>query len=288
MKVLLMITAGLLSLVIFLYVTGNVSIAGRFIYFFWWRATTSSALVSGKIDSRGAHIHYRVYGRGAPVLLLHGGLSHRLVWFSQVPWLVNSGRQVILLDSRGHGESELGKIDLSYRLFANDVLLVLDRLGVRTTDIIGWSDGANTALMVARLWPRRVEKIVAISGNYDPSGIKPEARKDHRILLSGLRYWLYRWWTGAGDSFSELEKKIKQLWQNGPIMHSDDLRAINSHVLVIIGEHDLISLEHARQMAELLPDGKLEIIPGGGHVTPVTNASQVDSLIRDFLPGTRG
>ena len=71
-------------------------------------------------------------------------------------------------------------------------------------------------------------------------------------------------------------------------MHPDDLRLITSHVLVIIGEHDLISLEHARQMAELLPDGKLEIIPGGGHVTPVTNASQVDSLIRDFLPGTRG
>jgi pimeloyl-ACP methyl ester carboxylesterase len=206
-----------------------------------------------------------------------------LSWFSQVPWLVASGRKIILIDSRGHGDSELGDSVLSYRLLATDAVHVLDQLDIRKTDVIGWSDGANTALLLARYWPQRVGKIVAISGNFDPSGIKPEGQDDNNNRSSGLNYWLKRWWTGAGEQFLELEDKIKNLWQNGPKLRVDDLSGINIPVMVIIGEYDLITLSHAQKMAASLPYSKLEIVPDGGHTTLITHAFQVNQLISKFL-----
>ncbi|SDZ80824.1 Pimeloyl-ACP methyl ester carboxylesterase [Desulfuromusa kysingii] len=250
-------------------------------YYLWWR--TTAAATEGNIVSREANIHYVTYGSGLPILLLHGGLSHRLIWFSQVPWLVNSGRQVILLDTRGHGESELGDSELSYRLLAADTIQVLNQLGIQKTDIIGWSDGANTAMLLALDWPQRVQRIIAVSGNSDPSGLTLAAQVDGQVRSSGLTHWFYRWWTGAGDRLDQLETRIRKLWQTSPQLKSVDLRKIDTPVLVIVGEHDLITLDHAEQMARSLPKGQLSIIPDGGHMTIFTRAPEVNRLIGNFL-----
>jgi pimeloyl-ACP methyl ester carboxylesterase len=268
------LTAGLLMLS---------PIPGNLADYLWWRTTPSGTALKGSARSENTDIHYLSYGKGPPVLLLHGGLSHRLSWFSQVPWLVAAGRQVILLDTRGHGGSGLGDTDLSYRLLAVDAIHVLDQLGIQRTDVIGWSDGANTALLLAHDWPGRVGRIVAISGNADPSGLTPEARADNHSRESGLAYWYKRWWTGAGERFADLEKRIKKLWRTGPRLQPDDLRAIRSPTLVILGENDQVTPGHARLMAGLLPHGTLKIIRGGGHATLITHAGQVNALIGEFL-----
>jgi pimeloyl-ACP methyl ester carboxylesterase len=258
-------------------------ILGNFTHYLWWRTTPAGTPLTGSIRSGDAVIHFRSYGQGQPVLLLHGGLSHRLSWFSQVPWLVGCGRQVILLETRGHGESGLGEAELSYRLLAIDAIHVLDQLGIKRTDVIGWSDGANTALLLAQLWPDRVGRVVAISGNADPSGLTPEAHADNHVQDSGLVYWVKRWWTGAGERFTELEKRIKKLWRTGPNLQAADLRAIEAPTLVIIGENDQVTLGHARQMVRQLPHGILSVIQGGGHATLMTHADQVNALIGHFL-----
>jgi pimeloyl-ACP methyl ester carboxylesterase len=252
-------------------------------YYLWWNTTPESVVSEGDITSREANIHYVTYGSGSPVLLLHGGLSRRFIWFSQVPWLVSSGRQVILLDTRGHGQSDLGDSELSYSLMADDTIQVLNQLGIQKTDVIGWSDGANTALLLALNWPQRVHRIIAISGNSDPSGLTTEAKIDGQVRSSGLTYWFYRWWTGAGDRLDKLEKSIRSLWQSGPHMSAADLHKIENPVLVVVGEHDLITLDHAEQMASRLAKGKLSIIRDGGHLTICTHAREVNRLIDKFL-----
>lgn len=283
MKILFLVSGGLLAVSLMIGITLLSPIPGNFADYLWWRTTPPGTALKGSVRSENTFIHYRSYGKGPPVLLLHGGLSNRLSWFSQVPWLVASGRQVILLDIRGHGESGLGDTDLSYRLLAADAIHVLDRLGIRRTDIIGWSDGANTALLLAHEWPGRVGRIVAISGNSDPSGLTPEAHADNHVRESGITYWYKRWWTGAGERFTDLEKRIKKLWSTGPHLRPEDLESIESPTLLIIGEDDQVSIEHARQMAALLPHGRLSIIRGGGHATLITHAGQVNSLIGEFL-----
>jgi pimeloyl-ACP methyl ester carboxylesterase len=254
----------------------------RFVRYLFWRLTPEAAASSGSVKVGDADIHYFSYGQGPVVLLLHGGLSNRLSWFSQLPWLVASGRRVVLLDTRGHGHSGLGGGELTYRLLASDSIKVLDRLNIRRADVVGWSDGGNTALMLGRYWPQRVRRLVVISANFNPSGLTPEARQAASEQSRGLAHWISRWWTGAEDRTVELEARIKRMWQTRPNLRPADLQQIVAPTLVIVGEMDDVSIAHARQLAQLLSKGSLAVIPGG-HATPVTQSRRVDKLLADFL-----
>ncbi len=247
-----------------------------------WRLSAVSTAVRGRVQSDDAVITYVSYGHGPAVLLLHGGLSKRFAWFSQIPWLVKAGRHVVVMDMRGHGASGLGKKELNYRLLASDAIQVLDQLHIDQADVIGWSDGGNTALLLARYAPERVRRIVSISANFNPSGLTPAAMEDTHTRSSGLNYWIKRWWTGAGQHLSELEDRIKRMWRIYPVLYPQDLKVIRIPTLVIVGDHDVVAVEHAKLMAELLPSGELDIVPGG-HSTPVTRSPRINRAIAGFL-----
>ncbi|MGZ5576816.1 MAG: alpha/beta fold hydrolase [Methylobacter sp.] len=252
-----------------------------------WKYSTTTQVESGNIVYRGAYVHYVSYGHGDPVLLLHGGLSNKLSWFSQVPWLAASGRRVVLIDTRGHGDSTPGNTKLSYQVFAEDTLLVLDRLGIQRSDIVGWSDGGIIALLLGIEAPQRVGRIVAISANFQPSGLIPDVNRaedeSHNISLRKITNVLRSWWSGAGERHAVLEAEIKELWRTEPQLNHADLKAITAPTLVITGENDIIDLVHSSELAQRLANGKLEIVQGAGHAAPVTHALQINQLIASFL-----
>ena len=250
--------------------------------FLIWSLSPASNAIRGSVTVDNVDIHYISYGSGPAVLLLHGGLSNRLSWFSQLPWLVASGRQVVLMDTRGHGDSGLGNSELSYRLLAVDAIQVLDRLKIQRADVIGWSDGGNTALLLGLDWPQRVRRLVAISANFNPAGLTPQARKEAKRQSIGLSHWVQRWWTGAGDRMVELEARIKRMWRTRPQLLPADLKRITVPTLVIVGETDVVSISHSQRLVELLPHGSLAVI-AGGHSTPVTQPRRVNALIAKFL-----
>jgi pimeloyl-ACP methyl ester carboxylesterase len=103
----------------------------------------------GYVEHDGARLWYTIYGMGAPVILLHGGLGHSGNWGYQVPALISGGYRVVLLDSRGHGRSTRDTRPFSYELMASDVLAVMDALHIEKPSLVGWSDGACTALVLA-------------------------------------------------------------------------------------------------------------------------------------------
>jgi len=269
-----------LTAVIFFYF---MPISNHLVRYLWWKLTAHVPSRHGTVVSLGATLHYTVCGQGEPLLMLHGGLSNKLCWFSQIPELSRRGYQLILPDSRGHGLSELGKGELSYRVLAADAAAILDDLHLQRTDVLGWSDGANTALLMATMFPQRVGRIVAISGNYDPRGLTPAAKEANTEQLMGVRSWLYRWWTGAGEKFKDLENRLKKLWRSSPIVTEQDLAQISAPVLLIIGDHDVVTLEHARTMSHLIPHCRLHIIHVGGHATLITHAREVNGQIQEFL-----
>jgi len=247
-----------------------------------WTMTPAAAALRGSVDTGDTTIHYVSYGSGPAILLLHGGLSNRLSWFSQIPLLTSANRQIIVPDTRGHGRSGIGSNELNYRLLASDAIHVLDKLNITQADVIGWSDGGNTALLLGCYWPQRVSKIVVISANFSPSGLTSKAQEDTRTYSSGLTYWIKSWWTGAGRRLGILEKRIKRMWRTLPVMQSAELKEITTPVLVIIGKNDDISIDHAQQMASLLPHAHLDIIPGG-HATLITQSDLVNQAISEFL-----
>src|SRR5690349_15674320 len=131
-----------------------------------------AADAEGRVERDGAAIWYATYGRGAPVVLLHGGLGHSGNWGHQVPALVAAGRRVVVVDTRGHGRSTRDARPFSYELLASDVLAVLDALDVERAAFVGWSDGACTALVLARRAPARAAGVLYFACNVDPSGVK--------------------------------------------------------------------------------------------------------------------
>lgn len=248
----------------------------------YWRLTTKHIKSSGYVCHRQAEIHYVCYGTGKPVVLLHGGLSNKLSWFSQIPMLVKSGREVILIDTRGHAKSTFGKDKLSYQLFAEDVSKVLKNLSIHKVDIIGWSDGGITALVLAQWSPAQVNRVIAISANISPTGLTEASQ--HQLMQKGstLSQWIKKYWTGSKNYLHKLEQQIWHIW-SVPVMSDIDFSQIDIPILIIVGDSDVVTQAHSEKMVSLLKNSYLKVITNGGHATPVTHAREINTLINDFL-----
>src|SRR3984885_11503136 len=118
-------------------------------------APLPAAKDEGYVEHEGARIWYADYGAGSPVILLHGGLGNSGNWGYQVPALVASGYRAVVIDSRGHGRSTRDRRPFTYELMASDVLAVMDALQLEQAGLVGWSDGACTALILAAQAPER-------------------------------------------------------------------------------------------------------------------------------------
>src|SRR5262245_61950870 len=103
----------------------------------------------GFVERDGARIWYGTVGKGAPVVLLHGGLSSSDDWGNQVPALIESHHRIILIDSRGHGRSTRSAQPLHYEVMEGDVIAVMDELHIGRAQVVGWSDGAIIGLVLA-------------------------------------------------------------------------------------------------------------------------------------------
>ena len=125
---------------------------------------------SGHKHANGIDIHYAIYGRGSPVIFLHGGLANTDYWGKQVP-AVAAHHTVILMDSRGHGRSTRDARPYGYDLMADDVVALMDELKIRKADIVGWSDGGIIGLDLAMRHKDRVGKVFAFAANTVTSGV---------------------------------------------------------------------------------------------------------------------
>src|SRR5215211_270871 len=125
------------------------------------------------VDHNNARIWYATYVSGSPVILLHGGLGQSGNWGYQVPALLRSGYRAVVIDSRGHGRSTRDARPFTYEQMAADVAAVMDALHLATAALVGWSDGACTALMLAATAPTRVAGVFFFACNMDPSGVTP-------------------------------------------------------------------------------------------------------------------
>src|SRR5512135_1227697 len=126
----------------------------------------------GYVENDGARIWYASYGSGLPVILLHGGMGNSGNWGYQVPALLRNGYRAIVIDSRGHGRSTRDAQPYTYELMASDVLAVMDALHIERAGLVGWSDGACTALILAATNPARAAGVFFFACNMDPSGTK--------------------------------------------------------------------------------------------------------------------
>ena len=124
------------------------------------------------VDAGDAKMYYEVYGKGEPIILLHGGIMGSIGEMSGFIEKLKIDHMVIAMATRGHGRSEIGTEKITYELKANDVLAVIDAVTKDSITILGFSDGAYTAYKVASMYPDRVKKLVAIGAGEQIPGLR--------------------------------------------------------------------------------------------------------------------
>lgn len=199
-------------------------------------------------------LHCTCEGEGAPLILLHGNgengafFTHQLEEFS-------SAFTVCALDTRGHGLSPRGEAPFTLDQFADDLLDFMDSEEIDQADLLGFSDGANIALLFALRYPERVHRLILNSANLYPEGLTDAFLDTIVPRLAEI---------GDEPEGEELrEAELLSLMVNEPHIHPSELRGLTMPVLVIAGDRDLIRLDHTLLIAQNLPHSRLCILPGG-------------------------
>ena len=244
----------------------------------------------GHIDHEGARIWYATHGSGPAVLLLHGGLGHSGNWSHQVPALVRSGYRAVLIDSRGHGQSTRDDRPFSYELMASDVLAVMDVLQLERAGLVGWSDGACTALILAAKAPSRAAGVFFFACNMDPSGVKPFEATPALNRCFGRHTKDYAELSVTPEDFKDFVEGVSLMQRTQPNYSAQDLARINVPVLIVQSEHDeFIRREHAEYLAKAIPRAEFIILNDVTHFAPLQRPEQFNTAMLEFvskvLPG---
>ena len=238
----------------------------------------------GEAPVDGVKIHYAIYGQGSPVVFLHGGLANTSYWGNQVP-AVAAHHTVILVDSRGHGRSTRDARPYGYDLMADDVVALLDHLGIPKADVVGWSDGAILGLDLALRHKDHVGKVFAFAANTLPSGVKDGVEKNPTFAAYIER---------AGHEYAELSatpkeydafvEQIGKMWAEQPNWTGAQLEMIDAPVLVVDGDHDeAIKREHTEYIAATVPHAGLLILPNVSHFAFLQDPKLFNYAILHFL-----
>lgn len=262
---------------------------------------------AGHVDVAGTAIHYQVHGDlksgKTPLVVLHGAFMSADAMKPLIAPLAAS-RPVIAVDARGHGRS--GGVDgpLSYDRMADDTAAVLDRLGVAKADVLGYSMGGSTAVALAVKHPDKIGKQVILSATSRLDGWYPEvlagiSKLTPEIFAGSPIDTEYRRLSPAPEKFPVLVANIKSL-DATPFGWSDAaVRAIPGRTMVIIGDADGVTLDHAIELFKLrgggdvaaatqgfltaAPKARLAILPATSHIGIMGEVPAIVAMVTPFL-----
>jgi len=238
---------------------------------------------SGTAPVNGIRLWYAVFGRGEPVILVHGGLANSDYWGLQVRALAPH-YQVVVLDSRGHGRSTRTDAPITYDLMSSDVLALMDHLHIPKAALVGWSDGAIIGLDIAIHHPERLTKLFAFAANSDPSGVKDVSKSPVFTAFTERASREYEKLSPTPKQFKAFLANITNMWATQPHFSPDQLRGIEVPTWIVDGDHDeAIKREDTDHMAALIPGAGELILPAVSHFAFLQDPIQFNQSLLHFL-----
>lgn len=246
-----------------------------------------------EIDLGTHRLTYADLGTGDPVLFLHGGLMDHRSWGNQLS-LANAFR-MILPDTRGHGRSTGADLPVTYAAFADDVVALMDRLGLPSAAVVGFSDGGCSALHLSLHSPDRVTGLVLIGTPYDMASYNPDVIEQMRAMtaegLLGAAGPLLKELVAmlrehmSGEQWSAYwQRVVKGLWLMEPDLRLSAFADLPIPTLILHGENELsISRRSSEELAASIPNCTLLLVPGAGHAAAQENPAFVNDAILRFL-----
>lgn len=229
---------------------------------------------------RGISLYVEQYGKGRPLVMLHGNGGSIESFSCQIPYF-ETKYHVIAIDSRAQGKSHDPSDTLSFDMMADDVGVLLDSLKLDSCFILGWSDGGITALMLALRHPEKVRGM-AITG----ANLKPDSSSLNPADLQWMALEYNR--LGALSQTPEVrnQRKLIGLDLMEPQITANDLYPIHTPALIIGGDRDIIPVSHSLLIAQAIQGAYLWILPNSSHSTLIDYPDEFNKTVDRFFSGT--
>ncbi len=260
------------------------------------------------INANGISLYYEIHGDGQPLVLIEGrGAAVSWIWFRQVTPL-SAEHRLLIYDNRGAGKSQKPEVDYTLQDMADDLLDLLDALGIEKTSVLGISMGGMIAQEFAIDYPDRVEKLILSSTHYGGSGILeaseeavkammpdtslPPAERIRKTMAAGFAPG----WVDAHsemveaivsmrlDAIQPAEASMRERRAREGFDASQRLARIKAPTLILHGDADsIVPVGNVYLIAQKMPGAAVHIFPGGGHMVHIEHAEIFNRVVLDFL-----
>jgi pimeloyl-ACP methyl ester carboxylesterase len=225
---------------------------------------------------------YDKRGAGDPLVMLHpGGVDSRALEPNAREFAKHF--QIFLPEQRGHGHTaDTGQ--LSFREMVDDTIMFIEQVVGGPALLMGVSDGSIVALLVAHKRPDLVKRLVCVAAPFNWSGWDAGVIEDTKSNPPAFMADMYGEVSPDGkEHYAVIAKKLAATHVSEPSLTAESLRQITCRTLVMIGDDDEVTLEHAAAFYRGLPDSELAVIPGTSHGLLVEKPELCNAIILDFL-----
>lgn len=251
----------------------------------------------------GIALDFDLVGHGPTLVLIHALGVDRRMWKRQLP-IFAEGHQILAYDVRGHGRSDKPAGPYTLESLADDLLGLLDSLGIEHASLLGLSMGGMIAQTFALGYPEHVDRLILAdtTSEYPPEGRRQFAERARQVEASGIEpivpATLERWFTPefrvedqvAVEEIRQILFGADQVGYAGACLAvagvdtTARLGEIQASTLVLVGEHDPgTPVEAAARIQAAIPGARLEVIPGASHLSNVARPGVFDDLVLGFL-----
>ncbi|HYZ90862.1 MAG TPA: alpha/beta hydrolase [Actinomycetota bacterium] len=259
---------------------------------------------SGYIESNGVKYYYEIHGEGEPLLLLHGGMGSIEMFTPGLPEFAQQ-RQVVAVELQGHGRTNLGNRPFSLEEIADDMALIVRRLGHERVDAMGYSFGGGVAFRLAVQHPDLVRRLVIMSAGFSTDGFHPEMRPMQAqmsaaaadIMKETPMYDMYTRLAPHPEDFPKLLDRMGEFMRKD-YDYSEDVKKLKMPVMLVFGDSDMFTSTHMAEFYNLLggnvrdagwqrenmSQNRLAILPDHTHYD-VALAPELVSTVLPFLNG---
>jgi pimeloyl-ACP methyl ester carboxylesterase len=251
---------------------------------------------SGYCPVSGTKLYYEIHGEGKPLLLIHGGGSTIETNYGKLLPLLARHRRVIAVELQAHGRTADRDKPLSFEQDADDVAALLAHLQITKADILGFSNGGQTAIELALRHPEQINKLILASTFYTRDAVFPQfwdifKNASLKDMPQPLRDGFLKVNNDSAALLNMFNRDVERM-QHFKGWSDEQMRSIKVPTLIMNGTKDVATVEHATHMHRLMPNSDLVILPGGhgyylGEVTTLVNGTwehrYAVGIIEEFL-----
>jgi pimeloyl-ACP methyl ester carboxylesterase len=241
--------------------------------------------IHGYAPVNGLKMYYEIEGTGDPLVYIPPVFG--FAGLKSFPALTQN-HKVITMDLQGRGRTaDIPERPLSIEQYANDVVGLLKYLGISKADFFGESYGGNTAAMIAARHPELVGRVATYGATFGPpqiainSQVGPSKHPAAESRYVEFDRESYKKVAPDPDYWPKIFEKVDNIQWGG--FSKDELASIEAPILIIVGDHDFVRLEHAVETFKVIPNAELAVVPDASHFVLFSEQERVIPVVKYFL-----